>query len=157
MMTPPSRRKLFAGSLASAAFVLVATGAGATDCENPKTEAIVRAWYELWVKNKQWAPFDEILADDFTFSSANGEDHISKTTFKKECWDNQINHINGMDLELVMTKGDRAFVKYLCHTVAGKSFRNVEVLQIRNGQLTDLYCFFGGRSTFPSAVDSRKT
>jgi hypothetical protein len=157
MMTPPSRRNLFAGSLATAVFVLTATEAGAADSEASQNEATVRAWYELWVKSKTWAPFDTMLADDFTFSSANGEDHISKATFKKECWDNQINHINGMDLQLVMTKGDRAFVEYVGHTVAGNSFHNVEVLRIRNGRLTDLYCFFGGRSTFPSAVDSHKT
>jgi len=148
---------LLAGGVAAAAFVSAATGAGATDSEASRNEAVVRTWYQLWVKDKNWAPFDAMLADDFTFSSANGEDHISKSAFKKRCWDTQIHHINGFDLELVMTKGDRAVVEYLCHTVAGKSFRNVEVLRIRDGRLTDMYCFFGGPSTYPSAVDSRKT
>ena len=157
MTTAPSRRSLLAGSVAAAAFVSAATGAGAADSEALKNEGVVRSWYKLWATHKNWAPFDAMLADDFTFSSPNGEDHISKAAFRKECWETQINHIKGFDLELVMTKGDRAFVEYLCHTVAGKSFRNVEVLRIRSGRLTDMCCFFGGRSTFPSAVDSRKT
>ena len=153
-----SRRNLFGSSgLAAAALVSAATGAHAAVSVASTNEAVIRAWYGLWTTSKDWAPFDAALADDFTFSSANGEDHISKAAFKKECWETQINHIKGFDLELMMTKADRAFVEYRCHTVGGNSFRNVEVLRIRDGRLTDMYCFFGGRSTFPSAVDSHKT
>jgi hypothetical protein len=28
-----------------------------------------------------------LLADNFTFTSAAGDDHISKSTFKAQCWD----------------------------------------------------------------------
>lgn len=158
MWTALSRRNLFGSSgLAAASLLSTPMAAHAAINEASKNEAVIRHWYGLWVTAKDWAPFDAALADDFTFSSANGEDHISKATFKTECWDNQINHIKGMDLELMMTKDDRAFVQYHCQTVAGNSFRNVEVLRIRDGRLTDIYCFFGGKATFPSAVDSHKT
>lgn len=158
MSTTLSRRTLFGSSgLAAAALLSAPMGAHAAIDEASKNEAVIRHWYGLWVTRKDWAPFDAALADDFTFSSANGEDHISKATFKTECWDNQINHIKAFDLELMMTKDDRAFVEYIGHTVAGNSFHNVEVLRIRDGRLTDIYCFFGGKATFPSAVDSHKT
>jgi hypothetical protein len=45
-------------------------------------------------------------------------------------------------------------VKYLCHTKNGKSFRNVEYLRIKNGQLESIECYFGAQSSFPSAVST---
>jgi len=47
-------------------------------------------------------------------------------------------------------------VKYLCHTKNGKSFRNVEYLRIKNGQLESIECYFGAQSSFPSAVSTGK-
>jgi hypothetical protein len=41
------------------------------------------------VGKKDLGRFDHLLADSFTFSSAAGDDHISKSTFKKQCWDTQ--------------------------------------------------------------------
>jgi len=50
---------------------------------------------------KDWGPLDSLLADDFTFSSAAGDEHISKSAFKKRCWETQINFIGHFDLERV--------------------------------------------------------
>jgi len=36
----------------------------------------------------------------------------------------------------------------------GKSFRNVEYLQIKNGKLQSIECYFGEQSSFPSAVST---
>jgi hypothetical protein len=69
--------------------------------------------------------FDNLLADNFTFTSAAGDDHISKSTFKKRCWDTQIKFIENFELERITPGKEDAFVKYLCHTKNGKSFRNV--------------------------------
>ena len=83
------------------------------------------------------------MAENFTFSSAAGDDHISKSTFKTQCWDTQAKLIERSDLERVITSGDEAFVKYLCHTTNGKSFRNVEYLRVRDGKVEALECYFG--------------
>ena len=83
--------------------------------QNLTNEEIVRKWYAAWEK-KDWGPVDNLLADDFTFSSAAGDDHISKSTFKTRCWETQIDFIRHFDLERVTTGADDAFVKYLCHT-----------------------------------------
>ena len=101
---------------------------------------------------KDWGPYNEILADDFTFTSPTPDDHISKAAFKKNCWETQVNFIKDFDLELVTVKGDDVLVKYLCHTQNGKSFRNVEYLRIREGKIATLECYFGGNMTFPSSV-----
>jgi hypothetical protein len=51
----------------------------------------------------------------------------------------------------VITSGDEAFVKYLCHTTNGKSFRNVEYVRLRGGKVEVIECYFGGAG-YPSAV-----
>ena len=121
--------------------------------QNSKNEEIIRKWYAAWV-NKDLGTFDMLLADDFNFSSAAGDDHISKSTFKTRCWDTQVEFIERFDLERITTGEKDAFVKYLGHTKNGKSFRNVEYFIIKNGKLESLECYFGAQSNFPSAVSS---
>jgi ketosteroid isomerase-like protein len=118
-----------------------------------ENEALVRRWYKGWEK-KDWAPLDALLADDFTFSSAAGDDHISKSAFKQNCWDTQIDHMAGMDPEHVFGSGDEALVMYLGHTKNGKTFRNVEYVKLRDGKITHIACYFGDASNFPSAVSA---
>ncbi len=150
--TGVSRRKAIesgACALAAAAGLLVTARAGA----EPGTayEEIVRRWYRAWEKKDQ-PQFEAMMADNFTFTSAAGDDHISKSAFKTQCWDTQINFIDRFDLERVFGSGNEAFVKYLCHTKNGKSFRNVEYFRLRDGKVETIECYFGGKSTFPSAV-----
>jgi ketosteroid isomerase-like protein len=148
-----SRRKaLRAGAcaLAGAAGLVVTASARAETDSSKATEEIVRKWYRVWVE-KDEAQFEGLMADNFTFSSAAGDDHISRTTFKTQCWDTQAKLIERTDLERVMTSGNEAFVKYLVHTTNGKSFRNVEYLRVRDGKLETLECYFGGAG-YPSAA-----
>jgi hypothetical protein len=160
MSTTPSRRKLFeagGGALAGAALIAAAQGAHAGADQTAKNEMVLRTWYGLWGKSTEWAPFDAILADDFTFTSPNNDDHISKTEFKKRCWDTQNSHTKGFDLELMMSKGDEVFVQYLGHTTGGNTFPNVELHRLRGGRIVSTRCYFGAQMSFPSAVDSHKT
>ena len=119
--------------------------------QNSTNEEIIRKWYTAWEK-KDLDTFNMLLADNFTFSSAAGDDHISKSTFKTQCWDTQVDFIGRFDLERITTGAEDAFVKYLCHTKNGKSFRNVEYLRIKDGKLESIECYFGAQSSFPSAV-----
>jgi hypothetical protein len=152
-----SRRNMF-GVGVLAATALLTEAASASDGDVSANEAVIRKWYNAWVrKDRDWGPFDAILADDFTFSSTDGNDHISKAAFKKNCWDTQIAFVKGFDLELVTVKGDEALVKYHCHTVNGKSFRNVEYHRLRNQKIEEIECYFGGTLTYPSAVSSQKS
>jgi ketosteroid isomerase-like protein len=149
-----SRRNLLATgacALAGAATLVRTAKAGASGGQNSANEELIHRWYTAW-KDKDLATFNNLLADDFTFSSAAGDDHISKSTFKTQCWDTQINFIKDFDLERVTTGPNDAFVKYLCYTTNGKSFRNVEYLRIKNGKLESIECYFGAESSFPSAV-----
>ena len=151
-----SRRKLLATGACALAGAVALAGperARALTGQNSQNEEIVRKWYAAW-ENKDLDMFNALLADSFTFSSAAGDDHISKSTFKTKCWDTQVNFIAHFDLERISTGPDDAFVKYLCHTKNGKTFQNVEYLRIANGKLESLECYFGAQSSFPSAVST---
>ena len=148
-----SRRKALqsgACALAGAAGLLVTARARAGTERSTTYEEIVRRWYKAWEKKDQ-GQFEALMADDFTFTSAAGDDHISKSTFKTQCWDTQAQLIDRSDLERVITSGNDAFVKYLCHTKNGKSFRNVEYFRVRDGKVEALECYFGGAG-YPSAA-----
>ena len=150
------RRNLFAmgaSALAGAVILPRLARASALRGNDLTNEEIVREWYSAWEK-KDLGTFNRMLADNFTFSSAAGDDHISKSTFKTQCWDTQVDFIGQIDLERISTGSEDAFVKYLCHTKNGKSFRNVEYLRIKNGQLESIECYFGAQSSFPSAVSN---
>jgi ketosteroid isomerase-like protein len=151
-----SRRNLLATGACALVGAMSLPGrasASASGGSNLTNQEVVRKWYTAWEK-RDWNPVDILLADDFTFTSAAGDDHISKSTFKTRCWETQIDFIKHFDLERVTTGAEDAFVKYLCHTKDGKTFRNVEYLRIKNGKLQSIECYFGAQSSFPSAVST---
>jgi ketosteroid isomerase-like protein len=118
---------------------------------SPKSEAAVRKYYALW-EQKDWQPFDILLADDFTFTSANNDDHISKATFKTRCWQTQVDFIERFELLRVFGSGNEAFVLYVCRTKNGKTFRNVEYLRTKDEKVQAIECYFGAYASFASAV-----
>lgn len=152
-----SRRKLLqAGACALAgAAGLSSTASGFAGTAASKTnEELIRRWYKLWEERSDWGRVGAMLADNFTFTSAAGDDHISKSAFKRQCFDTQIGFVERVDIERLIGSGDWAFVKYLGHTRNGKSFRNVEYFLITDGKVQAIECYFGGKDTFPSAVSS---
>lgn len=153
-----SRRAILSAGplLAAGAMSPLPAGARAETGLSPNNEATIRKWYAAW-EQKDWRPVDRLLADNFTFTSAAGDDHISKSAFKKQCWETQINFIEGFDLVRVSGSGNEAFVLYVCRTKNGKSFRNVEYLRLRDDKVEAIECYFGSQSSFPSAVSTGKS
>ena len=154
-----SRRSLFeigTVGLAAVALARAASAEPSSDAMTSETEAVIRSWFKLWGENRTWAPFSALLAEDFTFSSPNGDDHISKTVFKSRCWEPNINLTQSLDIEVMIAKEDQAFIKYLGRTTTEKTFRNVELHRVRNRQIASIECFFGGNMSFPAGVESQK-
>jgi ketosteroid isomerase-like protein len=154
--TAMSRRTVLgAGACALVAVVGIPQIAGAhTETGlNPKSDETIRKWYAAWEK-KDWRPIDILLADNFTFTSAAGDDHISKSVFKTKCWESQIDFIERFDLQRVYGSGNEAFVMYVCRTKNGKTFRNVEYLRLRDDKVEAIECYFGDKSSYPSAVST---
>jgi ketosteroid isomerase-like protein len=151
-----SRRTLLgagACALAAAASIPQIARARAEAGLSAKSKALVRKYYAGWEK-KDWLAFNTLLTDDFTFSSP-VDAQISKSAFKKGCWDTQIALLGHFDLEHVVGAGNDAFVMYLCHTASDKTFRNVEYFRLKGEQVQAVECYFGGQG-YPSAVDGRK-
>src|SRR5579862_8246372 len=95
--TAMSRRTVFveAGLCAlavPAGFAQFASAHAETEL-GPNNEETIRKYYAAWEK-KDWRPFDILLADNFTFTSAAGDDHINKGAFKVKCWGSQIDFID---------------------------------------------------------------
>jgi hypothetical protein len=154
--TALSRRTLLgagACALAAAASIPQIARAGAEAGLSAKNEALLRKYYAGWEK-KDWLAFNTLLTDDFTFSSP-VDAQISKSAFKKGCWDTQVALLGHFDLEHVVGAGNDAFVMYLCHTASDKTFRNVEYFRLKGEQVQAVECYFGGQG-YPSAVDGRK-
>jgi ketosteroid isomerase-like protein len=111
-------------------------------------EKAVREYYTAY-ETKDWHILERILADDFTFSSPAGDDHISLKVYKQRCWPNSQN-TKKFDLEKVVVVGDDAFVTYNGWTNDGRLFRNTERFRLRNGKIVENECFFGTGVNFPN-------
>jgi ketosteroid isomerase-like protein len=152
--TAMSRRAVLMGALAAAAVTQSDAGARAETGLRADNEDTIRKWYAAWEK-KDWHPLDLLLTDNFTFTSAAGDDHISKSAFKTKCWASQIDFIERFDLQRVFGSGNEAFVMYVCRTKNGKTLRNVEYLRLRDDKVEAIECYFGDKSSYPSAVSAR--
>ena len=145
-----SRRKALesgACALAGAAGLLVTARARAGTEGSTTYEEIVRRWYKAWEKKDQ-GQFEALMADNFTFTSAAGDDHISKSAFKTQCWDTQVNFIDRFDLERVFGSGNEAFVKYLCHTKNGNHSGMLSISGSETGKWRALSATSGGNPPF---------
>lgn len=157
--TTMSRRSvLTAGpyALAMTAAIPLSAGARAETGLSPDNEKTIRDYYAAWEK-KDWRPLDGLIADDFTFSSAAGDDHISKSVFKARCWEHQNAFIRHFDLQRIFGSGNEAFVMYVCRTENAKSFRNVEYIRLRADKVEAIECYFGATASYPSAVSNRQS
>jgi hypothetical protein len=150
------RAMLGAGACALAAAATIAEIANACAAEglSSQNDATVRKYYKGW-EIKDWRAFDMLLTDDFTFTSPL-DARINKSAFKTGCWDTQTPFIGWFDLEHVAGTADDAFVMYVCHTTNAKTFRNVEYLRLKGGQVNAVECYFGGKNSYTSAVAEQK-
>jgi ketosteroid isomerase-like protein len=150
-----SRRTAIESLLAAAVGVPISASAHAATAVSPRAEAIIRQYYAAW-EQPDWQPFDVLLANNFSFTSAAGDDHLSKSAFKAQCWMTQRDFIERFDLLRVFGRGDEAFVMYVCHTKNSKTLQNVEYLRLTDEKVVAIECYFGAQSSFPSAVSAKQ-
>src|SRR6266851_385647 len=68
-----------------------------------KNEKSIKEYYAAYVK-KDWHMLEMILADDFTFTSPAGDDHINLKLYKERCWPNAYK-TKRFDLENIIIDG----------------------------------------------------
>lgn len=149
-----SRRALFeSGSCALLALSVAPSPVSAAQAGSlvSKNEVMLREYYAAW-SNHDWKLVSAFFTDDFTFSSAAGDDHIPLSAFKTQCWDTQSPYIEHFDLRRVLAADRDAFVIYECHMKNGKMFRNIEYSRLKGGKVAAIECYFGAAAGYPTAV-----
>jgi ketosteroid isomerase-like protein len=102
--------------------------------------AIARAAYEAYVA-KDRAAIERLIAEDFHFTSPL-DNRIDRATYFARCWPNS-EWIKDFDYINFVPDGERVFVTYEGHSSKGSSFRNTEILTVRDGQIVEVEVYFG--------------
>lgn len=105
------------------------------------TSNVVRRCLQAW-ETKDRAAMENLLADNFTFSSPNGDDHINKAQYFAKCWPGS-ETIKGFTILNLVEAGNDAFVRYECELKNGTKFRNSEYLQVVAGKIQEVDVYFG--------------
>jgi ketosteroid isomerase-like protein len=148
-----SRRAILEASICALAASGIAPVASARKLDS-QSDDVVRRYYRAW-EVKDWHVMDALLTEDFTFTSAAGDDHINKSVFQTKCWGTQVDFIERFDLQRVIGDGNEAFVLYACRTKNGNTFRNVEYLKLKHDKVDAIECYFGAQASYPSAVSKQ--
>jgi ketosteroid isomerase-like protein len=107
--------------------------------ENKLTN-VVRAWFGAY-ENENREVAEQLLADDFTFTSPN-DDAIDKATWFERCWPDH-DASRDQQIENIVVTGDNAFVTYRCVSPGGKTFRNTEFLTFKGERISSVNVYFG--------------
>jgi ketosteroid isomerase-like protein len=105
------------------------------------TSDIVRKCFSAWETGDRPA-LENLLAEDFTFTSPNDDDHINKAQYFKKCWPGSEN-INAFKILNLIEDGDEAFIRYECELKDGKRFRNTEYFRVEDGKIREVDVYFG--------------
>ena len=102
--------------------------------------AIARAAYEAYVA-KDRAAIERLIAPDFYFTSPL-DNRIDRATYFARCWPNS-ETIKDFDFINLVADGDRVFVTYEGRHADGRSFRNNEIVTVRQNQIVEVEVYFG--------------
>ena len=130
-------------------FICMAAGVNAQSTEKEK---VVKAYYSGF-ERKDWNAVAAQLAEGFTFTSPNNDDHISVEKFKEKCWATakffkKVHYIK------MAEKGDDLMLLVEITTTDGKVIRNVDIYNFSsNGKIKSIEVFFGAGSKYPGNKD----
>ena len=108
--------------------------------QDTKLSNVVRAYCGAY-ESENRAVAEQLLAEDFTFTSPN-DDGIDRATYFERCWP-QGEPARDQKIEQIVVHGDKAFVTYSCATGNGKSFRNTEFITFSGEQISRVDVYFG--------------
>lgn len=108
--------------------------------QDSKLSDVVRAYLGAY-ESENRAVAEQLLADDFTFTSPN-DDAIDRATYFERCWP-QGDAARDQNIEKILVDGNKAFVTYSCATGNGKSFRNTEFFTFNGERIASVDVYFG--------------
>jgi hypothetical protein len=115
--------------------------------QNTMREKVVKAYYSGFEKH-DWNTVAGQIADDFTFSSAAGDDHIPVEKFKERCWPTNKFFKKAHFIKWAES-GDNLFLMVEITTTDTKLIRNVDVYSFKAGKIESIQCFFGSGGGYP--------
>ena len=131
--------------------ILLICIANSSDAQSKEKEKIVKAYYSGFEKH-DWNVVASQLANDFTFTSPNNDDHISIEKFKEKCWDTnkffkKVNYVK-------MGESDNdLFLLVEIITTENKVVRNIDVFSFSNtGKIKSIEVFFGTGAKYPGNI-----
>ncbi|HEY1870353.1 MAG TPA: nuclear transport factor 2 family protein [Chitinophagaceae bacterium] len=115
--------------------------------QGTEKEKVIKAFYSGF-ENHDWNTVVSQFADNFTFSSTAGDDHISIEQFKEKCWPTnkffkKAHFIQWAD------NGDQLFLIIEVTTTDDKLIRNVDVYTFKGGKMASMECYFGSGGGYP--------
>jgi ketosteroid isomerase-like protein len=106
----------------------------------PSKSDIIRSVFTAY-KSKERKIVEELLTDDFTFTSPY-DDAIDKASYFERCWPNS-ERIRTHVIEKIFEQGGEAFVLYKCITTEGDEFRNTEFFTFAGDRSKQISVYFG--------------
>jgi ketosteroid isomerase-like protein len=107
---------------------------------------LIRRCYAAY-ESKDRKAIEELLSDDFTFSSP-FDDHINRAKYFETCWPNS-NNIRAFRIEKLFEKGNEAFVLYEGERYDGGKWRCTEFFRADGSKLKEVQVFF---ASLPDSV-----
>jgi len=114
--------------------------------QSQSAEQRIKNFFDGFEK-KDWNIVADQLADGFTFTSPNNDDHINLVQFKEKCWASGLKFFKHIEFPKIVVDGNTAFAMYNINTTDNKIFHNVEYYTFSNGKIKSIETFFG-TSTF---------
>lgn len=117
--------------------------------QSQHAEKAIRTYYKAY-ETKDWNLLTGQLADGFTFTSPNGDDHLTLAQYKERCWPTN-KYFKRVDFPKIVVDGNTAFAMYDITTTDNKLVHNVEYYTFSNGKIKSIECFFGAGISFPGS------
>ena len=117
-------------------------------------EKLIRTYLSGFEK-KDWSLVANQFADDFTFTSPAGDDHISKTAYHEKCWPTN-QYVKKVEFSKIIVQGNCAFAIYNITTTDNKIVHNTEYYTFSNGKIKSIECFFGAGIGYPGSTKNFK-
>ena len=102
-------------------------------------------------EQRDWNLIAAQVADGFTFTSPNGDDHIPLSKYKTKCWGSGIKFFKHIEFSKIVVDGNTAFAMYDISTSDNKIVHNVEYYTFSKGKIKSIETFFGTGVHYPGS------
>ncbi|MEK6373522.1 MAG: nuclear transport factor 2 family protein [Acidobacteriota bacterium] len=108
-----------------------------------KVSEIIRRCFRAY-ETKVRQMVEELLADDFTFTSPD-DIGIDKATYFERCWPNS-ESMKAINVEKIFERDNEAFVRYEGELTTGEKFRNTEYFRIEGTKVKEVQVYYGAKT-----------